>query len=64
MLDLSKSAKQRLLRMMYLLNEIDYLKEEHITLPRPDNIQNTIDVLEERAGKIRETFVEEKPNDG
>ena len=63
MADLNKfpeDVKRDLVRLMILLNETDLLKEEYPSKKRPTNIQNTIDLLTERAELIRLEFLKDK----
>ena len=63
MADLNKfpeDVKRDLVRLMILLNETDLLKEEYTSKKRPTNIQNTIDLLTERAELIRLEFLKDK----
>lgn len=58
--NLPEDVKRDLLRLMVLLNEVDAIKEEYPDTPRVLNIQNTIDVLENRTRNIRRQFEKDR----
>ena len=58
--DLPKETRQQLLRLFFILEEIDRLKEEYPKCNRDENVQACIDMLKSRAEEIRAEFLADR----
>ncbi len=60
----SKRVKKQLMRLIFLYNEIDYLKDDYCHgAVCPDNVQHAIDVLYKQIDSIRDEFFLDKSDE-